>query len=183
MSPSTRAVARAVLQPASTRILGVIIERYGSFQDRVQTLIWFSQGAAVRPRTFRPRCFTKTPPVPLPPFPLTLCTTEPQTITKRDATSKLWVPRFVVFFLRPRGGARCLIEWLRSHGARRGGILDRLVLYFGSRSTPADAAHYAFCATSHCAIARRIVNTDGERKQRTKRNDSRGENREGGGGV
>lgn len=73
---------------------------------------------------------------------------------------------------------RCLIEWLRNHGVRRGGILDRVVLYFESRSTLPDVAHYAFCATSHCAIARRIVNTNGERKQRTKRNDSRGENRE-----
>lgn len=62
---------------------------------------------------------------------------------------------------------------------RGGGILDRVVLYFESRSTLRDVAHYAFCATSHCAIAKRIVNTNGERKQRTKRNDSRGENREG----
>lgn len=62
---------------------------------------------------------------------------------------------------------------------RRGGILDRLVLYLESRCTLPYVAHYAFCATSHCAIARRFVNTNGERKQRTKRNDSRGENREG----
>lgn len=62
---------------------------------------------------------------------------------------------------------------MESWRAQRGGILDRLVLYFEPRSTLPDVAHYAFCATPHCAIARRIVNTNDERKQRTKRNDWR----------